>query len=116
MTATQIYDTIEKAIKNKNVLILTVKHGLGDTIPDTSFEAYILGDDTYQYSFTWGYLPDQKLYYKFMLSNIVLAKASTKKYDVREDACYQHSIEEEHYRSLAGFENIYIQAARTANI
>jgi hypothetical protein len=114
MTANQIYDTIEKAINTKTELTFTVKHGLGDTIPDTSFQAYILGNDTYQYAFTWGYLPGLNLYYKFMLDNIVLAKSTTKKYDVRDDACYQHAIEEEHFGRLVGFDNVYSQAARHA--
>lgn len=115
MKPKQIYDTIEKAINDKKELVLTVKHGLGDTIPDTSFQAYILGDDTYQYAFVWGYLPGQNLYYKFMLDNITSSMLTTKKYSVREDACYQHALEEEHFGLLEGFDNIYAQAARHSN-
>lgn len=115
MTKKQIYETIEKAINTKTELILTVKHGLGSIIDNTHFQPYILGDDTYQYSFIWGYLSEQNLYYKFILDNIVAAKLSVKKYDVREDACYQYSCEEEHFGHIEGFENAYFQAARHAD-
>lgn len=112
MTPKQVYDTIKKSINDKTELVLTVKHGLGDTIPNTPFQAYILGNDTYQYAFVWGFLAGQNLYYKFMLDNIVSAKATTIKYSVREDACYQYAIEEEHFEQIDGFDNVYSQAAR----
>lgn len=112
MTSKQIYDVIEKAINTQTELLLTVKHGLGENIDNTSFQPYILGDDTYQYSFVWGYLTHSGLYYKFMLDNISFAKLTTKKYGVREDACYQHSIEEEHFSRIENFDNIYAQAAQ----
>lgn len=114
MTPNQVYDTIAKAINEKKELTLTVKHGLGDLLPNTPFQGYILGDDTYQYSFAWGFLPHTRLYYKFMLDSIVSAKATATAYATREDACYQHSIEEEHFARLEGFDNIYVQAARSA--
>lgn len=114
MTTKQIYATIEKAINEGVEVILTVKHGLGDSIPDTAFEAYILGNDTYQYGFVWGRLTHQGLYYKLLLDNITAAKATSTKHAVRDDACYQHAIEEEHYARLQGFDNIYVQAARHA--
>jgi hypothetical protein len=112
MTAKQIYEIIEKGLNNTTELSISVKHGLGTTIDDTHFQAYILGSDTYQYSFVWGYLPGQNLYYKFMLNNISAIKLTSKKYKVRKDACYQYSIEEEHYGCLDGFDNIYMQAAQ----
>lgn len=115
MSVKEIYEVIEKAINEKSELVLTVKHGLGDLIPDTHFQAYRLGDDTYQYSYVWGYLPNLNLYYKFRLDQIVAAKATITKYGVREDACYQHSIEEDTYAQLEGFKNVYAQAARHAN-
>lgn len=113
METNQIYDTIQRAIDAKMELSFNYKHGIGGEISNV-FHAYILGDDTMQYSFVWGYLPDQGLYYKFMLSNIVSAKLLTKKYAVREDACYQYSIEEEHFNRVEGFTNSFGEAARLA--
>lgn len=112
MTPNQIYAVIEKAINTQTELLLTVKHGLGGNIDNTSFQPYILGDDTYQFGFVWGYLTHSGLYYKFFLDNISFAKLTTKKYNVREDACYQHSIEEEHYCRSETFDNIYAQSAQ----
>ena len=106
---------IDKAINNSLELNLTVKHGFGELIPSTRFQAYILGNDTYQYAFTWGYLPDIGLFYKFMLSSIVDAKVTGKSFTSRNDACYQHAIEEEHFAVLDGFNNIYVQSARCAD-
>lgn len=115
MSPKEIYEVIEKAINEKSELVLTVKHGLGDTIADTQLQGYRLGHDTYQYDYVWGYLPDLNLYYKFLLDQIVAAKATNAKYTVREDACYQYAIEEETFAQLDGFTNIYVQAARHAN-
>ena len=115
MSPKEIYEIIEKAINEKSELVLTVKHGLGDTIANTQFQAYMLGHDTYQYDYVWGYLSDLNLYYKFLLDQIVAVKLTNVKYAAREDACYQYAIEEETFAQLDGFTNIYAQAARHAN-
>lgn len=115
MSPKEIYEVLEKAINEKNEVVLTVKHGLGDTIPDTHFQGYRLGNDTYQYGYVWGYLSDLNLYYKFLLDQIVAVKVIETKYAVREDACYQHAIEEDTFAQLDGFKNIYAQAARLAS-
>jgi len=107
MTQKEIYQKIEQALQEKTELLLTVKHGLGEIIPNIAFQPYVLGDDAFQYSFTWGYQSDNKDYYRFMLSSIVSAKKTKIKYDVRTDACYQYAIDEDHFGRLAGFDNIY---------
>jgi len=109
------YSKIENGIKNNTEVILAVRHGLGDIIEGTKFQPYILGDDSYQYSFVWGFLPDFNLYYKFMLDNIITVKNTTIEYFVREDACYQHAIEEEQFAVLKNFQNIYNNAAKHSN-
>jgi hypothetical protein len=106
MTA-ENYTKIQEGIRNNTEITLAVRHGLGDIIQDTTFQAYILGDDSYQYSFVWGYLPDLNLYYKFMLDNIITVKNTTKKYSVRKEASYQHAIEEEQFAILENFTNIF---------
>ena len=110
-----IYDTIQQAIDNKTELSLTVKHAFGESFPGTRFQAYILGDDAYQYKFVWGYLPDSNDYYRFSLDHITAAKATKDKYSVREDACYQYAIDEDHFARLQGFANIFNTAARLGN-
>lgn len=112
MTRNQIYETLEKAINNKSEIMLSAKHGLGSLIDGMRFQPYILGDDSFQYPFVWGYLPGNNEYYKFMLDNVVATKSVAAKYDVREDACYQHAINEDHFARLTGFDNIYGQAAK----
>lgn len=114
MTRQQLHDTIAKAVKARAELILTVTHGLGELLPDTPFQGYLLGADLYQYGFVWGFLPQTGLYYKFMLDRIVTAKATKTKYAVRKDACYQFALEEEQFARLSGFDNIFGQAARYA--
>ena len=114
MTAKTIYNSIETAIDTNSEIKLSVKHGLGSNIDNTLFQPYILGDDTYQYSFVWGYLPGLNLYYKFRLTDILSADLLQTKFNVREDACYQYAIEEDHFAKLSGFTNIYLQAAKTA--
>jgi len=112
MTQKQIYESLEKAISNKSEVMLSARHGLGSLIDGMRFQPYVLGDDSFQYPFVWGYLPGNNEYYKFMLGNVVAAKSTTSKYDVREDACYQHATNEDHFGRLAGFDNIYGQAAK----
>lgn len=112
MKESEVYKEIEKGIEEKSELLFSVKHGLGKVIDNISFQAYILGDDTFQYSFVWGYIPGQNLYYKFMLENIISISQTTKEYNVRLDACYQYAINETHFMRLDKFKNIYGEAAR----
>jgi hypothetical protein len=112
MTQEQVYKALEKAINSKTEVLLSAIHGLGSLLDGMRFQPYILGDDSFQYPFVWGYLPDNNEYYKFMLSTVVTAKPVAAKYDVREDACYQHAINEDHFGRLAGFDNIYGQAVK----
>lgn len=114
MSSKSIYDTIREAIQTKQEVILEVKHGAGGTIPNTYFQAYILGSDTYQYDFVWGSLGSDGLYYKFLLDNIISAKSTNIKYTVSSEACYQHALEEEHYQRIEGFANVYSQGAKNA--
>lgn len=115
MNKEEIYSIIKKGIKEQNTVILSVRHGLGSVINNTKFEPYILGDDAYQFPFTWGYLPYQNIFYKFDLNNILSAKLGNEKFEISDDACYQYAIEEEHFAEVDGFNNIFIKAARTSS-
>jgi hypothetical protein len=115
MTKEEIYNIIDQGINQKQTLILSVRHGLGSVINNTKFDPYIVGDDTYQFQFAWGYLPEQNLFYKFDLDNIESAKLGNEKFEISEEACYQYAIEEEHFAEVEGFKNIFMKAAITTS-
>jgi len=74
-------------------------------------QPYIYGDDIFQYSFVWGYLPDRKVCYKFLLDNIRKVVLTKTNYKVVPEVSYQYSLEEEHYDVLQGFRRIYAEEA-----
>jgi hypothetical protein len=108
MEENRIKQAIKKAIDSNKTLDLTIKHGVGDTI-EISLDPYILGSDTMQYDFVWGYIPFNKLYYKLILDFILSARVSEKKFEVQNDAVYLFALEEEHFEIVGGFDNIYGQ-------
>ena len=118
MDSNVIYEIIERAINDKKELIINMKYASGhgrDTLDDLSFQPYILGDDTMQFGFVWGYLSSNHLYYKILLENIITAKLTSRKFDVKDDACYQYIDEESHFAMLDKFKNYFRGPARIAN-
>ncbi len=115
MTIEEIYNVIDQGVNQKKTLILSVRHGLGSVIDNTIFSPYILGDDTYQFQFAWGHLPELNLFYKFYLDNIESAKLGNEKFEISEEACYQYAVDEEHFAEVDGFKNIFIKAAKTTS-
>ncbi len=86
---------IEKAIKEKRRLLLTVEHGLGDTI-EIRLDPYIYGQDSWQRYFVWGL--DSSLHcYKYYLDWVKKVKMEGGSFKVDPNAVYYYSMEEEHY-------------------
>ena len=109
----EIYEVIKLGVKENRTLNISVRNGLGSIIKDIEFEPYIIGDDTFQFSFAWGHLPQQGLFYRFKLENILSANFRSKNFQISSDACYQYAIEEEHFAVVDDFTNMFVQTART---
>lgn len=103
MNHKNIYTQIEKAIREKKVLTLSIKPGIGnDNIDNIKFDPYILGDDTFQHPFVFGFISWSGLFYKFRLYDIKQCKLSQVNFEVSERATYHHAIEEDHYAIAEG--------------
>jgi hypothetical protein len=111
----EIYERLNTAISKNKAIILTVKNGLGSEIKELKFYPYILGDDSFQFAFVWGQLQESKLFYKFNLQNIIELKISQEVFNYSNNACYQYALEEEHYNTISGFDNIFILEAQKSH-
>ena len=114
MTKLEIGNTVQMAIENAQSVTIKFKHGVGEelTLP---FDPYIYGDDTMQYSFVWGYLPQNNLYYKFMFDIVTSVKLTPDKFSVKDDAVYLYAIEEEHWCRVSGIEEPELRIYATIN-
>jgi hypothetical protein len=101
------YELLEKAIKNKQVVDITFKQGLGEdlTVP---FHPYIIGSDLMQCDFVWGFLPNNRLQYKFDFNKISKVKLQKNTFNVLEGMIYHNADDEEHYCVVDGFTKTYI--------
>lgn len=94
-----IDEKIENAIQNHKTILINTKYGLGQEL-EVEFDPYIIGSDTMQYGFVWGFLPWNNLMYKFILNNLLSVKITDKTFKVQSDVIYLYAIEEEHYYSV----------------
>jgi hypothetical protein len=95
MTTNAEDELIQKAIREKRRLLLTVEHGLGQVI-EIRFDPYIFGQDTWQRYFVWGL--DSSLHcYKYYLDWVKNVKLEGSEFKVDPHAVYYYSIDEEHY-------------------
>jgi hypothetical protein len=108
MEYNQINEIIKNAIKTQSVLSIQIKDDTDKPFL-IEFNPYILGQDILQYDFVWG--ETRRLFYKLDLDKIESVSALPKKFEVSENACYQFSLEEEHYEVLNNFDNVFGQAA-----
>lgn len=99
----QIIEKIEKAIRTKTQLIITVLEPDDSTSCEIDFQPYIYGRDSYGYLFMWGYEPFRNVYYKHFIEKIVTVKNDLVTYDIRNGASHPYCTEEEHYAFLEGF-------------
>lgn len=100
MTTRTEDELIQKAIKEKRRLSITVEHGLGDTV-EVRLDPYVYGQDTWQRYFVWGL--DSSLHcYKYYLDWIKKVKLEDGTFEVDPNAVYYYSMEEEHYAYVEG--------------
>ena len=95
MTTNAEDELIQKAIREKRRLLITVEHGLGDTV-EVRLDPYIYGQDSWQRYFVWGL--DSSLHcYKYYLDWVKKVKLEGNQFKVDANAVYYYAMEEEHY-------------------
>lgn len=109
------YSRIIRGITGKTEIILAVSHNKGNIIENILFEPYIIGSDLFEYTFVWGYLPEAKIYYKFMIGNILTVKNTSKQISIREDASYHTTMSERQFAILESFEVTYNDVKQILN-
>lgn len=98
-----LIDTIQSAIHEKKELLLKIKSGdESETSLEVFMQPYVLGNDVLQYSFVWGFLSHNGLFYKVLTDWIISAETIEIPYTVQEGVVYEQSPGEEHICVLEG--------------
>lgn len=90
---------IQKAIREKLKLRITVLHGNGRAF-EIEFDPYVFGNDSWQRPFVWGLTPALHCY-RFYLDWIRDVALEGRHFKVDPNACYYYAMEEEIYASVA---------------
>lgn len=98
-----LIDIIQSAILEKKELLLIIKPSDDATENIEVFmQPYVYGHDVLQYSFVWGYLSHNGVFYKILTDWIISAETIEIPFSAQEDAVYEQSPGEEHLCVLEG--------------
>lgn len=109
-----IEEKIKEAVETSKQVNIKMLYGLGNEI-SIEFQPYIYGQDIMQFSFVWGYIPFNRVFYKIHLDNIKSVQVTEITYTVLPGAIYMWSLEEEHYSVLVGFRNIFSESSESSS-
>lgn len=97
-----ISELIKVAISDKKELNLKLKTTSNATQQEVRFCPYIYGEDTLNFKFIWGYLPQFQTFYSLPVQQIEAAEPVRVLYSAFPNAKYLKPQGEEHYCVLEG--------------
>ena len=95
-------ETIKVAIADKKELNIKLKNTSTATSQEIRFCPYIFGEDSLNFKFIWGYLPEYQIFYSLPIQQIEEAEPIRILYSAFPNAKYLRPQGEKHYSVLKG--------------